>query len=237
MARPDSPPLLAAQALRKTFFSPSHVDVLKGIDLFLFEGQSVAIMGASGEGKSTLLQILGTLETASGGDLFIQGQKVTPRNAPHFRNHAIGFVFQGFHLLDDYSVLQNVLMPALIAGQDISNRSVHYRNAWDLLERVGLSNRALFSTKLLSGGEKQRVAIARALCNDPSILLADEPSGNLDAANSEKIHSLLLQCVKEFKKGLIVVTHNPALAALCDACYRLKGGILHLESVKDPRLN
>ncbi len=173
-------------------------------------------MGSSGEGKSTLLQILGTLEAPTSGDLIIAGKSVSEHPSPLLRNKHIGFVFQGFNLLDNYSVLQNVLMPALIKGDSIHKNSAAYNRACALLEKVGLTHRLHFSTKLLSGGEKQRVGLARALCNDPEILLADEPSGNLDHETSNRIHELLIHSVKDLNKSLIVVTHDELLAELCD---------------------
>ncbi len=223
---PLSTPLLHALEIRKSFFYPARVDVLKGVSLEVYGGQSLAIMGASGEGKSTLLQILGTLEAPSEGSLSIVGQVVTKKNAAYLRNHHIGFIFQAFNLLEDYTAFQNVLMPALIAGKDVRKGSMAYLQALELLDRVGLSHRAHFSTKLLSGGEKQRAAIARALCNDPSVLLADEPSGNLDKETSRMIHELLLHCARDLKKALIVVTHDPQLAALCDSQVHLAQGFL-----------
>lgn len=224
-------PILQAKYLRKIFPYPAHIEVLKGVSLELYRGQSLAIMGASGEGKSTLLHILGTLEEPSTGSLLIAGKEVTLRTSASIRNRHMGFVFQSFHLLEDYTALQNVLMPALIAGEDIRKGSPSYMRAIELLDRVGLSHRALFSTKLLSGGEKQRVAIARALCNDPDILLADEPSGNLDKTNSQNIHDMLLHCTRDLNKALIVVTHSQELAALCDLRYRLSNGFLSQEAV------
>lgn len=219
-------PILQAKDIRKSFFYPAQVNVLNGVCLDLFGGESIAIMGASGQGKSTLLHLLGTLEAPCSGELIIQGQKVSRNNAARIRNHQIGFVFQTFNLLDDYTAFQNVLMPAFIAGQNIQKGSDAYLRSLKLLDHVGLTHRAYFSTKLLSGGEKQRVAIARALCNDPPILLADEPSGNLDQNTSDHIHQLLLNCSKNLNKGLIVVTHNSAFADLCDRVLYLHNGFL-----------
>jgi lipoprotein-releasing system ATP-binding protein len=219
-------PILSARHIKKTFFRPVEVEILKGISLEIFKGESIAIMGPSGEGKSTLLHILGTLEAPTSGDLWIAGKSVLKNPSPELRNQHLGFVFQSFHLLNDYTVLQNVLMPALIAGKDISKYSPAHKRALYLLERVGLGDRIHFHTKLLSGGEKQRVSLARALCNDPEILLADEPSGNLDHATSCYIHELLIESVNEFNKALIVVTHNAALASFCDRILTLSGGYL-----------
>lgn len=209
-------PILVAKNIKKTFSQPIEIEILKGVSLDLFPGESIAIMGASGEGKSTLLQILGTLEEPSSGDLFIAGKSVLKNPSPVLRNKHIGFVFQAFNLLEDYTVLQNVLMPALIGGKEVGKHSEAYAHAIQLLERVGLSERISFHTKFLSGGEKQRVALARALCNNPEIILADEPSGNLDHATSCHIHELLMESVKQFNKALIVVTHDAELASLCD---------------------
>lgn len=222
--------ILTAKKICKTFTHPLTVEVLKGVSLNVDAGESVAIMGASGEGKSTLLQILGTLEAATSGELIIAGKSVSSHPPPALRNRHIGFVFQGFNLLDDYTVLQNVLMPALIAGDPIHKNSAPYERAHALLEKVGVAHRADFTTKLLSGGEKQRVALARALCNDPEILLADEPSGNLDHKTSNRIHELLFHSVKELNKSLIVVTHDQSLADLCDRKLTLCDGYLKKEN-------
>lgn len=218
--------ILRAEKVSKTFITPQKVDVLDQINLSLYSGQTIAIMGASGEGKSTLLQILGTLETPTTGKIFIEEQLITQKIAPKIRNTSIGFIFQNFHLLEDYTVLQNVLIPAWVGRETIKKDSIVYRKAEDLLRNMGLEDKKHFPTNVLSGGEKQRVAIARALCNNPKILLADEPSGNLDHKNSEKIHSLLFYCAKRLDKGVIVVTHDLKLARLCDFVYVLEKGKL-----------
>lgn len=219
-------PILSAKKIRKTFTHPNPVEVLKGISLEIYPGKSIAIMGTSGEGKSTLLQILGTLEAPTSGELVIAGKSVSVHPSPNIRNQHIGFVFQGFNLLDDYTVIQNVLMPALIAGEPIHKNSPAYCRGCELLEKVGLSHRLHFATKLLSGGEKQRTALARALCNNPEIILADEPSGNLDHETSGRIHELLIKSVQELNKSLIVVTHDKSLAELCDQTLILSDGRL-----------
>lgn len=219
--------LLKADQINKQFNIPTDVNVLNDISLLLHAGESIAIMGASGEGKSTLLQILGTLEAPTKGCIEILGKKVNNHSACSIRNKHIGFVFQGYNLLADYTALQNVLMPALIAGEETTKHSSSYYRAIQLLDHVGLKDRAHFQTKLLSGGEKQRVAIARALCNDPEILFADEPSGNLDHATSSAIHSLLLDCSEKYEKGLIIVTHDQDLANLCNVKLTLKEGKLY----------
>lgn len=215
-------PILKATNLHKSFSKPTKIDLLKGVDLTVHEGDTVAILGRSGQGKSTLLQILGTLDTSTCGLLEIAGQKVTTFNKTGLRNKCIGFIFQMFHLLEDYTAIENVMMPARIARKNINKGSAAYVRAYELLEKVGLSERANHYTKLLSGGEKQRVAIARAMCNDPDILFADEPSGNLDDETAAMIHDLLLG----FGKTVITVTHDPRLAALCDHQYELEQGLL-----------
>jgi lipoprotein-releasing system ATP-binding protein len=225
----ERPVILRASNIRKTFDRPVPVQILKGLELTVRQGETVAIMGRSGEGKSTLLQILGTLESPTTGSLEISGESVSNFNKSKIRNQRLGFVFQSFHLLEDYTALENVLMPAKIARQTVSAGTEAYQRAYMLLENVGLRERIHFDVKLLSGGEKQRVAIARALCNDPDMILADEPSGNLDRQTSRDIHTLLLDFTKERGKTLIVVTHDVELAALCQHCYRLCNGQLFEE--------
>lgn len=219
-------PVLKAKAIHKAFYNPHLVQILKGVDITIMRGDTVAIMGRSGEGKSTLLQILGTLESACSGYLEIASQPVSNFNKSKIRNKNLAFIFQSFHLLDDYTALENVLMPASIARNNISQGSPAYNRACELLEKVGLDSRKHFNTKLLSGGEKQRVAIARALCNDPDIILADEPSGNLDKQTSQCIHELLLDFAREQGKTLIVVTHDADLAAMCSRRFSLCEGVL-----------
>ncbi len=218
--------VLKAKKLTKKFSSPVPVEVLKGVDIELHRGESAAIIGKSGEGKSTLLHILGTLENSCSGTLEICGQDTRTASIPKLRSKHIGFIFQSCNLLDDYTTLDNVLMPAIIARQDISVNSAARKRALMLLEIVGLKERALFPAKLLSGGEKQRAAIARALCNDPDLILADEPSGNLDTKHSQEIHSLLTGLCKNFNKALIVVTHDKEFSSLCDKTWLLKDGNL-----------
>ncbi|MBA3957512.1 MAG: ABC transporter ATP-binding protein [Parachlamydiaceae bacterium] len=218
---------LHANNLRKSFFHPIAVDVLKEINLTVHHGEAIAITGRSGQGKSTLLQLLGTLEDPCGGILEIAGKKVASNNKSAIRNRHLAFIFQSFHLLEDYTALDNVLMPARIARKKVSKHSQAYQHGMHLLERVGLSDRAHFNSKLLSGGEKQRVAIARALCNDPDIILADEPSGNLDKQTASNIHHLLLEFARQENKSVVIVTHDPDLASLCDQQYVLQDGLLH----------
>jgi lipoprotein-releasing system ATP-binding protein len=215
--------ILIANNISKTFKSPISVSVLKNISLEIKAGETVAITGKSGEGKTTLLHILGTLEPPTEGTLEICGLPASSSNWNLLRNQKIGFIFQAYNLLEDYTVLENVLMPAKIGNR--LNSAAHLR-AMELLEEVGLSHRADFPAKLLSGGEKQRAAIARAFLNDPALILADEPSGNLDHAHSTIIYNLLLGAAQRRGKALIVVTHDQELAALCQKTYSLMDGHL-----------
>lgn len=213
--------ILKGENLKKVFISPGKCEILKGISLTAHEGETIAIMGPSGVGKSTLLHILGTLDTPSEGILEIAGKNALTAQAATLRNQHIGFVFQNYNLLDEYSVIDNVLMPTKIARmsgkEDLAKK---------LLQEVGLKDHMHHLAKQLSGGEKQRAAIARALCNNPDLILADEPTGNLDDANSERIHELLISSAKTLNKSLIVVTHNHELAKQCDVVYTLHDGQL-----------
>lgn len=216
-------PILEAKNIHKSYKSPSPISILSGINLTLLPESATAIMGRSGAGKSTLLHILGTLETFDSGSLVIAGSTVNSFNTANIRNSQIGFVFQSYQLLDDFTVLENVLFPALISRKETPEVQ---ERALFLLEQVGLKERAHFPTKLLSGGEKQRAAIARALCNDPPLLLADEPSGNLDEGNAKAIFQLLLGLVRRQKKTLLIVTHDEAFAKECDKVFHLQNGML-----------
>jgi lipoprotein-releasing system ATP-binding protein len=213
--------ILSAKGLKKSYRSPQVVEILSDVSLSLNRGEAAAICGRSGEGKTTLLHILGTLESPDSGTLEIEGALCTKKYAALMRRRSIGFVFQSFNLLEDFSVLENILMPAKIMRLYPSRKM-----GMELLASVELTHRADFPIKLLSGGEKQRVAIARALCNDPSLILADEPSGNLDATNAGLIGSLLLSLVKEKKKSLILATHDSSLASICNTVYQLQNGKL-----------
>jgi lipoprotein-releasing system ATP-binding protein len=192
----------------------------------VYPGESVAIMGKSGEGKSTLLHILGTLEEPTMGELFLLNQKVEFSNCASIRNRHIGFVFQAFNLLEEETLLENILLPAKIGRQSTHSSSPIYERALMLLESVELLEKKHCLARQLSGGEKQRAAIARALLNHPDIILADEPSGNLDAHNAQKIQHLLLNATRLHKKTLILATHDPELAALCDRQLHLREGAL-----------
>jgi lipoprotein-releasing system ATP-binding protein len=225
----DKPPdtILKASDLHKSYYTPTKTDILNGVNLSVSRGETVAITGRSGQGKSTLLHVLGTLENACSGSLEIAGYSINSFNKSRIRNKNIAFIFQSFHLMEDYTSLENVLMPALIARQNTSKGTASHDHALHLLELVGLKDRMHFNTKLLSGGEKQRVAIARALCNDPDLIFADEPSGNLDKQTSVAIHELLLGFAKEHSKSIILVTHDKDLANLCDKRYVLHEGLLN----------
>lgn len=218
--------LLEAKNIHKTFRYPNRVTILNGIDLHVREKESVAIIGRSGQGKSTLLHILGTLEAPCSGSLHIEGQPVSRYNKIFIRNQKIGFVFQSFHLLEDYTALENVLMPAGIAREVIKKGSPAEERAWSLLERVGLADKGRYPAKVLSGGEKQRVALARALCNNPALIFADEPSGNLDRVTSSVIHHVLFDFSRQESKALILVTHDRELASRCTKQYELQDGRL-----------
>ena len=213
--------LISAQGITKSFGS---LQVLRGLDLQVAPGEVVAIMGASGAGKTTLLQILGTLLRPDGGSLEIDGTDVlalSQKEIASFRGRRIGFVFQAHHLLPEFSAEENVMIPALIAG--VSGRDARAR-ARELLERVGLSERLTHKPGELSGGEQQRVAIARALVNAPAVIFADEPTGNLDSTTKDQIHSLLFDLRRDLGQTQLIVTHDPALAALCDRTVRMKDG-------------
>ena len=213
--------IIRAQQIRKSF---GALEVLKGVDFSVEAAEVVAIMGASGAGKSTLLQILGTLLTPDGGSLEIEGTDVLRlrgKALSAFRNKRIGFVFQAPHLLPEFTARENVMMPALIGG--IGTREARSK-ADELLEAVGLTERRSHKPSELSGGEQQRVAIARALINQPAIVFADEPTGNLDTKTKEEIHQLLLSIRKERGQTVVVVTHDPGLASLCDRTCHLQDG-------------
>ncbi|MBP9841825.1 MAG: ABC transporter ATP-binding protein [Simkaniaceae bacterium] len=207
--------IIEARGLKKWYGS---IQILDNIDLNIKKGSTTAIVGPSGSGKSTLLNILGTLETADEGSLLLFGSPVTPQEIPRLRNHRIGFVFQSFNLLEDFSTQENVEIPAWIDRRQV--------DGVELLKWVGLESKKDIPVKWLSGGEKQRVTIARALCNNPDLILADEPSGNLDRENAANIHTLLLNTAKQLGKSVIVVTHNRELAEQCDVVLTLKQGKL-----------
>ena len=206
------------------------IEILKGLELRIGAGEMVAIVGASGVGKSTLLHVLGTLDQPTSGKIEYDGQDVTrlpPARLADFRNHTIGFVFQFHHLLPEFTAVENCAMPALIAGV---NRHDALSKAAKLLERVGLGHRMTHRPGELSGGEQQRVALARALIMDPRVLLADEPTGNLDTHTGEAIHGLIVELNRERGMTLIVVTHNADLAARLPRRVRMVDGMIVEES-------
>lgn len=226
-------PLLIAKNIWKRFEFPKPLDVLQGIDLILYERETVAIVGPSGCGKSTLLSIVAALDRASSGAVIIMGKPVEKWNLSILRNQILGFIFQQYHLLEDYSVLENILMPAYIGRQSIAKNSAAYLSAMHLLQKTGMLDQKDSPVKQLSGGEQQRVAIARALCNNPSILFADEPSGNLDEKNSAIIYELLFSFCRSMNKALIIVTHDKRLASLCDRVLYIESGKLCSEKWRE----
>ena len=214
--------IIEACNIHKSF---GTLEVLKGVDFSVDKGEVVAVVGASGAGKSTLLQILGTLSTPDAGSLLVDGTDVlglSGKALSAFRNKKIGFVFQAHHLLPEFNALENVMIPALIGG--VSPREARSL-ALPLLEAVGLSGRLEHKPSELSGGEQQRVAIARALVNSPAILFADEPTGNLDSRTKEDIHRLLFSLRESLGQTLVIVTHDPALADLCDRTCHMQDGM------------
>ena len=205
--------MIQAKGIEKAFGS---LKVLKGIDFSAEKSEVVSIMGASGAGKSTLLQILGTLSTPDAGSLVIDGIDVLQlkgKSMAEFRNRKIGFVFQFHHLLPEFTALENVMIPAFIAGRPKAEAEAA---AKELLTDLGLGERFTHKPSELSGGEQQRVAIARALINNPSVLFADEPSGNLDSKTKEELHRLFFSLRDKYGQTIIIVTHDPDLAKMCD---------------------
>ena len=204
----------------------SELEVLRGVDLRVHRGEAVSIVGASGAGKSTLLHLLGALDRPTGGMIRLGGVDVTGRTShelARLRNRFVGFVFQFHHLLREFSALENVMMPRLILG---ASRAEAATLAEALLDAVGLSGRSNHKPWQLSGGEQQRVAVARALANEPAILLADEPSGNLDTRTSEGLHDLLFQLKERRDLSIVLVTHSPELASRADRILQLRDGVL-----------
>jgi lipoprotein-releasing system ATP-binding protein len=213
--------MLKATAIHKKYDS---LHVLKGVDISIEEGEIVSIVGASGAGKSTLLHILGTLDNADSGSVVINGQpleKLGSKALAAFRNKHIGFVFQFHHLLPEFTALENVCIPGWIAK---SAKAELESRAKLLLESLGLSDRLHHKPGQLSGGEQQRVAVARALINNPSIIMADEPTGNLDSHNAGELHQLFIQLRNDFKHSFLIVTHNDELAKLSDRVVQMKDG-------------
>ena len=216
--------------LNKSYFDGEgrKLHILRGLNFEAKSGSTVAIVGASGTGKSTFLHTIGTLESIDEGQLCLDGRdltNLTRDQAAQFRNEKIGFIFQFHQLLQDFTALENVMIPQLIQGE---NAEIVQRNALDLLEKVGLSERAGHKPTQLSGGEQQRVAIARDLVNRPRIVLADEPTGNLDEETGDQVMEILLRLNLENETTLIMITHNTSLASSMQCQHRMENGQLHL---------
>ena len=213
--------MLTATNIVKNYGS---LPVLRGVDIHIKKAEIVSIVGSSGAGKSTLLHILGTLDTADKGSVLLEGQRIetlSGKKLAAFRNKYIGFVFQFHHLLPEFTALENVSIPGWIAGRkknEIKEKAVR------LLTTLGLSDRLENKPQQLSGGEQQRVAVARALINDPSIIMADEPTGNLDSANAKELHQLFINLRDQFKQTFLIVTHNEELAQMSDRILHMKDG-------------
>jgi lipoprotein-releasing system ATP-binding protein len=224
--------LVTIQDLKKSFQHMGRtLEVLKGIDLTIYSGQILAIVGQSGAGKSTLLHCMGTLDLPSSGRIRLGSEELTTMSGSRLaavRNRDIGFVFQFHHLLPEFTALENVMVPGLIQGRP---RREMEKRAQSLLEEVGLSSRASHRPGELSGGEQQRVAVARALALDPKLVLADEPTGNLDSATSDAIHELFFQINREHGTTIIVVTHNPAFAERMPRVVRMRDGRVEFDDV------
>ncbi|MFZ1657830.1 MAG: ABC transporter ATP-binding protein [Flavobacteriales bacterium] len=215
--------MIQATSIRKRF---GDLDVLKGVDLTVAKGEVVSIVGASGAGKTTFLQILGTLEKADSGSLVIDGVEVAQLNGKAlgaFRNKHIGFVFQFHHLLPEFSAFENAMMPGLIAGKPKAECAAR---AEELLTRLNVIARKEHKPSQLSGGEQQRVAVARALFNNPGVVLADEPSGNLDSAHAKELHQLFFDLRKELGQTFVIVTHNEELAEMADRRLVIRDGVI-----------
>ena len=214
--------MIQAKGIEKSF---GALKVLKGVDFNVSRSEVVSIMGASGAGKSTLLQILGTLSTPDSGSLIIDGVDVLQldsKKMAQFRNLKIGFVFQFHHLLPEFTALENVMIPAFIAGR---SKKETEQKAIALLSDLGLADRLTHKPSELSGGEQQRVAIARALINNPSVFFADEPSGNLDTKTKEELHNLFFELREKYGQTIVIVTHDPDLAKMCDRSFYMVDGV------------
>lgn len=229
--RSNSTAILHCQQLGMTYVEgPNDVEVLDAINLTIEPGERVAIIGASGSGKSTLLHLLGGLDLPSRGSVWINGQEmsgVSDKRRGDIRNEYLGFVYQFHHLLPEFTAVENVAMPLLIRGVDAD---LAKRQASDLLNEIGLSHRLEHRPIELSGGERQRAAIARALVTEPSAVLADEPTGNLDEKTAQNVFEMMLELNQRIGTALVMVTHDTGLAAKMDKVYHLEGGTLHLRN-------
>lgn len=215
--------MLVAQGIHKSF---GNLDILKGINLEISNGEIVSIVGSSGAGKTTLLQILGTLDRPDSGIITLDGTNpftLSSRQLSAFRNESVGFIFQFHQLLPEFNAIENIILPALIKGRPMKEAKTE---AQRLLEMLGLSERAKHRPNELSGGEQQRIAVARSLINRPKIVLADEPSGNLDSKNSTELHQLFFDLRDEFKQTFIIVTHNDELAGMTDRKLVMSDGLI-----------
>jgi lipoprotein-releasing system ATP-binding protein len=213
--------MIKTEGLRKKY---GELEVLKGVDLEIQQGEIVSIVGASGAGKSTLLHLLGTLDKPSSGSIFIEDKAIhsmNDRQLAQFRNQHIGFIFQFHNLLPEFTALENVCIPSFIKGNGPDQSEAR---ALELLTLLGLKDRADHKPSQLSGGEQQRVAVARALINNPKVIFADEPSGNLDSKNAKELHELFFQLRKDFGQTFVIVTHNDELARMADRMLTMRDG-------------
>ncbi len=215
--------MIRASGIRKAY---GNLEVLKGVDLEVRQGEIVSIVGDSGAGKTTLLQILGTLDKPDHGTLSIHGQSIenlSRQELSRFRNQEIGFVYQFHHLLPEFTAIENICLPAMIAKEDLNEAK---KRGLDLLELLNLSERAEHKPSQMSGGEQQRVAVARALINNPAVVFADEPSGNLDSKNADQLHQLFFDLRDKLGQTFVIVTHNPELAEMADRKLKMVDGII-----------